>query len=104
MLFSRGAMMKELLPVSRMSEEQLRILLARIKEDPGLRAKLDTAKDLDVAQSIVKEAGFEVDKRDWLSYQASQVCDLDDNDLEVVAGGKGAEPCQKTSGAICMMI
>jgi predicted ribosomally synthesized peptide with nif11-like leader len=45
-----------------MSEEQLSALLARLKEDAGLREKLQIAPDLDVALSIAKDAWFDVSK------------------------------------------
>ena len=73
-----------------MSEEQLAALLAKIKEDAGLQEKLKGAADLDAFLTIAKEAGFDVSKADWLKYQAQaqQTLELDDEELEGVAGGK----------------
>jgi predicted ribosomally synthesized peptide with nif11-like leader len=71
-----------------MSEEQLLALLAKLKEDAGLREKLKGAADLDAAVAIAKEAGFDVSKADWLRYQAKQTLALSDEELEGVAGGK----------------
>ena len=70
-----------------MSEEQLTALLAKLKEDSGLREKLQGAADLDAAVALAKEAGFDVCKADWLKYQAKQPLDLSDEDLKDVAGG-----------------
>ena len=70
-----------------MSEEQLSALLAKLKEDAGLQEKLQGAADLDAAAALVKEAGFDVSKADWLQYQAQQTLELSDEELEVVAGG-----------------
>jgi len=71
-----------------MSEEQLSALLAKLKEDAGLREKLKGAADLDAAVAIAKEAGFDVTKVDWLKYQAKQTLDLGEEELEGVSGGR----------------
>ena len=76
-----------------MSEEQLSALLAKLKEDAGLREKLQGAGDLDAAVALAKEAGFDVSKEDWLKYQASQADELSDEELEGVSGGGGFTNC-----------
>ena len=70
-----------------MSEEQLAALLAKLKDDAGLQEKLKGAADIDAAIALVKEAGFDVSKADWLKYQASKTAELSDEELEGVAGG-----------------
>ena len=70
-----------------MSEEQLAALLAKLKEDTGLQEKLRTAADLDAVLVIAKDAGFDISKADWLRYQAKQIIELSDEELEGVAGG-----------------
>ncbi len=70
-----------------MSEEQLAALFAKLKDDAGLQEKLKGAPDLDAAVAIAKEAGFDVSKADWLRYQAKQTLELNDEELEGVAGG-----------------
>ena len=70
-----------------MSEEQLSVLLAKLKEDSGLREKFQGAADLDAAVAMAQEAGFDVSKADWLEYQAKQTLELSDEELEGVAGG-----------------
>ena len=75
-----------------MSEEQLTALLAKIKDDAGLREKLQGAADLDAALALAKEAGFDVSKPEWLRYQASQTSELSDAELEGVAGGTDCWP------------
>ena len=76
-----------------MSEEQLSALLAKLKEDAGLREKLQGAADLDAAVAMAQEAGFDVSKADWLKYQSQQTQDLSDEELEGVAGGKLTDRC-----------
>jgi predicted ribosomally synthesized peptide with nif11-like leader len=78
------------LPLLAMSEEQLSALLAKLKDDAGLQEKLKGAADLDTAVAMAKEAGFDVSKADWLRYQAKQTLELNDEELEGVAGGGGA--------------
>ena len=73
-----------------MSEEQLSALLAKLKEDTDLQARLKGAADIDAAVAIAKEAGFDVSKEDWLKYQSQQPLELSDEDLENLAGGTGA--------------
>jgi predicted ribosomally synthesized peptide with nif11-like leader len=70
-----------------MSEEQLSALHAKLKDDAGLQEKLKVAADLDAAVALAKEAGFDVSKADLLRYQAKQTLELNDEDLEVMAGG-----------------
>jgi predicted ribosomally synthesized peptide with nif11-like leader len=90
--------MKELLlRFHAMSEEQLTALLAKLKEDAGLREKLKGAADLDAAVAIAKEAGFDVRKADWLRYQAKQTLELNDEELEGVSGGGKTVP----PGCVC---
>jgi predicted ribosomally synthesized peptide with nif11-like leader len=71
-----------------MSEEQLSALLAKLKDDSGLLEKLKGAADLDTAQAIAKEAGFDVSEADWLRYQQGiGEGELSDEELDAVAGG-----------------
>ena len=70
-----------------MSEEQLAALLAKLKDDEGLQEKLNGAADLDAVLEIAKEAGFDISKAAWLSYQANQTLSLSDEELDGVAGG-----------------
>jgi predicted ribosomally synthesized peptide with nif11-like leader len=70
-----------------MSEEQLSALLAKLKEDAGLQEKLKGVADLDAALKLVKEAGFDASKADWLRYQEKQTVELSDEELEAVSGG-----------------
>ena len=70
-----------------MSEEQLSALLAKLKEDAGLREKLQGAGDLDAAVAMAKEAGFDLSKADLLRHQAKHSLALSDEELEGVAGG-----------------
>ncbi len=74
-----------------MSEQQLTALLAKIKDDAGLREKLQGAADPNAAVAFAKEAGFEVSKAEWLKSQASQTLELSDEELNGVAGGTGMD-------------
>ncbi len=75
------------MPLLAMSEEQLAALLAKLRDDAGLQEKLKGAADLDAVLAIAKDAGFEISKADWLKYQANQILELSDEELEGVAGG-----------------
>ncbi len=76
-----------------MSEEQLSALLAKLKQDTGLQEKLKGAADLDAAVAIAKEAGFNVNKADWIRNQAKQILELSDDELEEIAGGNTGRAC-----------
>ncbi|MCX5943981.1 MAG: Nif11-like leader peptide family RiPP precursor [Cyanobacteria bacterium] len=92
-------MEKQTTPTQAMSEEQLSALLAKLKEDAGFKEKLKGAGDLDAAVALAREAGFDVSKADWHKYQASQTLELNDEELEGVAGG-GAK---MSEGGTCGM-
>jgi len=47
-----------------MPEEQLAVLLAKLKDDVGLQEKLKLATDLDAFMAIAKEASFDVRRAD----------------------------------------
>lgn len=79
-----------------MSEEQLSALKAALKADAGLQEKLKSAADLDAAVAIAKEAGYNVNKADWLKHQAKQTLELSDGELEDVAGGFNLGWCYDT--------
>jgi len=76
-----------------MSEEQLTALLAKLKEDEGLRERFKGAADLDAAVAMAKEAGFDVSKADWFRHEAKQTLELSDEELEGVAGGGAKTDC-----------
>ena len=80
-----------------MSETQLTALLAKLKSDTLLQEKLKGATDLDAAEAIAQEAGFDVSKADWIKYNQTPkfgVARLSDEELDGVAGGKG-ENCPR---------
>ena len=68
-----------------MSEQSLKALLEKIKEDPELAQKIKEAPDLLAAQAIALEAGFDVTEEDWTKYTEENP--LSDEDLEGIAGG-----------------
>jgi predicted ribosomally synthesized peptide with nif11-like leader len=71
-----------------MSKEQLAALLAKLKDDAGLQAKLKAATNLDSVLAIAKDAGFVISKAVWLKFQAQQTIEMSDEELENVAGAK----------------
>lgn len=80
-----------------MSRERLAALLSRLAGDADLRARLIGAPDLEAAVAIAQEAGFDVDKQDWLALQANQLTGLSDGDLEGISGGKGGNGGQDSN-------
>jgi len=74
-----------------MSEQQLTALLAKLKDDADLREKLQGTADVDAALALVRDAGFDVSKAEWLKGWASQSLELSDKELENVAGGASPE-------------
>ena len=80
-----------------MSEKQLAALLSKLKEDAGLREKVQAAGDLDTFMEMAQQAGFDVSKDDCLMYQATmQTLALSDVELEEVTGGYSNAGCQTT--------
>jgi predicted ribosomally synthesized peptide with nif11-like leader len=73
-----------------MSTDQLSALVAKLKDDKNLREKLLSIADFDAALTLVQEAGFEVRKADLLRYQANQVLNLSDDQLERMKGSIAA--------------
>ncbi|MFN6356379.1 MAG: Nif11-like leader peptide family natural product precursor [Cyanobacteriota bacterium] len=84
-----------------MSEQQLTALLAKLKDDAGLREKLQGAADLDAVLALVKDAGFDVSKAEWLKAQASKILELSDEELENVAGGLSGHGCTISQMHLC---
>lgn len=70
-----------------MSEEQLNAFLAKLQGDTLLQAKLEKATNLEATLTLIKEAGFDVSKDDWLSHEANLSSVLDDDSLDDVQGG-----------------
>lgn len=70
-----------------MSEDQLKAFLATLQGDTLLQEKLERATNLEETLALIKEAGFEVSKDNWLSYEANLSSELSDDSLENVQGG-----------------
>ena len=85
-----------------MSEEQFTALLAKLKDDSGLREKLQGAADIDAALALAKDAGFDVSKPEWLRHQASQTLELSDTELEGAAGGFMSGHSCSPMTAVCL--
>ena len=93
--------MQKLLRLEAMSEDQLKALLASLKDDANLREKLKGLEDLDAVVAVAQEAGFSINKEALLRYQANQSTALGDEDLEKMAGGQFIEPGDQ--GGFCFM-
>ena len=83
----RLARIKEHTVVSGMVEAPLLTLLAKLKEDSEFREKLIGAADLDAAVAIASDAGFDLNKADWLNFQARHGLEMSDEALSGVTGG-----------------
>jgi predicted ribosomally synthesized peptide with nif11-like leader len=85
------------LPLLAMSEEQLKAFLNALEADTGLQAKIeaavegeiDTPDETAAVLAIAKEAGFGITAADLVRFEAQNIMELSDEELEGVAGGKG---------------
>lgn len=84
-----------------MSEQQLSALIAKLKVDAELRARLKEAADFDAIVAIAKDAGFDVVKADLLANQSGQSVELSDEELEGVAAGAGTDECSNDDWYQC---
>jgi predicted ribosomally synthesized peptide with nif11-like leader len=91
-----------------MSEDQLNAFLEVAQADSVLQEQLQAAADPDAVVAIAKEAGFNLTKGDLIRYQARQVLELTDEELEGAAGGarKQTEGANRWSclGGSCAVI
>jgi len=55
---------------------------AKLKEDPSLHDKLKGAKSIDEAVTVLKSAGVDTSKADFIRSQARAVLELSDAELE----------------------
>ena len=67
------------------TEDQLARLLAKLKENPGLKEKLKGTESIDLALEIAKEFGFDITIKAQNNYPVL----LSDTDLDGVSGGAG---------------
>ena len=86
---------------AKMSQEQLSLLLDKIKNNSDLREQLKSASDFDAALAIAKDAGFDVTKEDWLQYQGQQTISLSDQELSQVAGGGQGQDTWADGKVLC---
>jgi predicted ribosomally synthesized peptide with nif11-like leader len=83
-----------------MSEDQLKAFLAAIEADTGLQAKLkaavegeiDTPDETAAVLAIAKEAGFGITAADLLRFEAQNILELSDEELESATGGTMFNP------------
>lgn len=77
------------LPLSPMSEEQLKAFLEKVKGDTSLQEKLKAAADADAVLAIAIEAGFIISNDDLTKAQVQ----VTDEELEGATGGCGSMGC-----------
>jgi predicted ribosomally synthesized peptide with nif11-like leader len=78
-----------------MSEEQLKAFLNALEADTGLQAKIkaavegeiDTPDETAAVLAIAKEAGFGITAADLVRFEAQNIMELSDEELERAAGG-----------------
>jgi predicted ribosomally synthesized peptide with nif11-like leader len=71
-----------------MIEKQLKAVLDRLNEDKDLQAKIKIAIDVDSANAILKEAGFDVNVAELMQHRSKVTNEeLSDVELEMVSGG-----------------
>ncbi|MDZ7577151.1 MAG: Nif11-like leader peptide family RiPP precursor [Candidatus Nanopelagicales bacterium] len=70
-----------------MPQEQIAVLVTRLKEDEVFAAALGVATDATDAQRIAAEAGIEVSAEEFLTLKAQASEDVSDAELEAASGG-----------------
>lgn len=73
-----------------MSVESAQAMLDKIKSDPEFGKKIEDAPDNETRKSILHAAGFDDVSRDDMKKILHPERELDDDDLEKVAGGASA--------------
>ena len=98
-----GARLERYTPLSAMSAEQLTAFWEAVQADEGLQEKLNASTDGEIdtpieaaaVVAIAKDAGFTITVADLLRADAQDLLELNDEELEKVAGGvAGAEKYQ----------
>ena len=95
-----GAKLEAQTPLRAMSEEQLAAFWEAVEGDPSLQEKLsastdgeiDTPIEAAVVVAIAKDAGFTITVADLLRADAQAILELNDEELEKVAGGTSLQP------------
>lgn len=85
-----------------MSKDQLKALIAKLKEDAILRENLKNCTDLESAIRMIQDLGFAISKADIIREDAEWINSLSDAELEAVAGGRATNPAEGDS--ICIQI
>ena len=76
-----------------MSEEQLKVFIAKAKDDQFIQDKLKAAKSPEEVVAIAKEYGHE--------FTADKITELSEEELEGVSGGGFASPAPSAVNARC---
>jgi predicted ribosomally synthesized peptide with nif11-like leader len=92
-----GAKLEASTPLRAMSAEQLTAFWEAVEADTSLQEKLSASTDGDIdtpieaaaVVAIAKEAGFTITTGDLLKADAQAILEMNDEDLEKVAGGCG---------------
>src|SRR5258707_2714326 len=76
-----------------MSQEMVLAFATKVNQDPALQAKLRPLAEDDMTGllKVAAEAGFDFNAEDYMAFMQAQsiapASDLNDNDLDVIAGG-----------------
>ena len=95
-----GTKLASYTPLRAMSAEQLRAFWEAVEGDTSLQNKLsastdgeiDTPIEVDAVIAIAKDAGFTITAGDLLKADAQAILELNDEELEEVAGGVSGFP------------
>ena len=77
-----------------MSIESAKLLVERMKDDKAFRNKVGSAEDKDAKLAIVKAAGFDFTKQEFIEATSG----LDDEMLDSVVGGDCSSDCGVSQG------
>jgi len=72
-----------------MSQEALQAFVERVNDDESFRNGLVGAADNDARLRMAQDAGFDITAEDFAALRAQQMEELSEEDLQLIAGGKG---------------
>lgn len=72
-----------------MSQEAVQAFVERVNDDEAFRDELVAAGDNDARLRIARAAGFDLTADDFTRLRAQHMEELSEEDLQLIAGGKG---------------
>jgi predicted ribosomally synthesized peptide with nif11-like leader len=101
-----GAKLEAQTPLRAMSAEQLAAFWEAVESDTSLQEKLNASTDGEIdtpieptaVVAIAKDAGFTITPGDLLRADAQAILELNDDELEKVAGGMGGMDVKEPEG------